>query len=186
MRRSASGARASPAPASLVSTSRSMKAGSSAPGGAWGSGWKAQWVFCFSIPAAPAGGASGQAAPAMIQASTALICDSVSRSPASGGGIRTSSSAWRRRRKSSDWSGRPSTRAGPESPPESSAASESSRRPAHCLSGPWHPWHCSTNSGRTCRSKCSKWCGAGGTGASSARLGRAPTIIPIRAATIAT
>ena len=43
--------------------------------------------------------------------------------------------------------------AGPDSPPLSIAASESSRRPAFCFSGPWHLWQFSASTGRTLVSK---------------------------------
>ena len=53
---------------------------------------------------------------------------------------------------SSDWSGLPGTRAGPESPPLSAASRESSRKPPSALSGPWHDQQREARSGWT-RSK---------------------------------
>src|SRR5262245_28763867 len=50
-------------------------------------------------------------------------------------------------------SGSPGTIAGPLSPPLSSAARESSRRPLFAFLGPWHLTQCSMKMGRTLASK---------------------------------
>src|SRR5262249_13805307 len=64
------------------------------------------------------------------------------------------------------------TTAGPESPPLSSAARESRRRPPFCLRGPWQSKQLSASSGRTDFSKNSAWAGEGFRSAARAARGK--------------
>src|SRR5262245_10246492 len=67
--------------------------------------------------------------------------------------MRRSASLWRTALMSRLRSGAPGMTAGPRSPPLSSAARESTRRPPLTFSPPWHLKHCCARTGRTFSSK---------------------------------
>src|SRR5262249_57145320 len=77
-------------------------------------------------------------------------------------------------------SGAAGFRAAPLSPPRSSAARESRRRPAICFLGPWQEWQWSARIGRTRRSKSSA--PSGETAAGSAARARPPSKVHPRMA----
>ena len=143
----------------------------SGPAGTAGltTGLNAQYSRAFDHSMAPAFAdpSRGSAAPASIHLTKSAITLAGSFPPL--GGILRSPS-WRIALTIRLSAALPGTRAGPVSPPVSTAAWLSRRRPPDCFFSPWHEKHCSVRTGRILASKNST---ASGVGLSAAKAGAA-------------
>ena len=113
----------------------------------------------------------GQGAPIWTHCTRDSICRAASFAL---GGIALTDGSCSTARISKLRRGWPGAIAGPERPPRSNAAKESTRRPAGISpSAPWQSWQCSTSIGRTEVSKNCNCCAVGGEGgAALAELAR--------------